>query len=53
MTNGHPLLELRGLGKSFGKGTARVKALANVNLDVNPGEVVGLMGPPESKAGGH
>jgi putative ABC transport system ATP-binding protein len=45
MTNGHPLLELRGLGKSFGKGPARVKALANVNLDVNPGEVMGLMGP--------
>jgi len=37
---GGPLLSLRGLSKSFGP----VQALSNVNLDLYPGEVTGLVG---------
>ncbi|HLH67789.1 MAG TPA: ATP-binding cassette domain-containing protein [Candidatus Dormibacteraeota bacterium] len=35
-----PILEARGLSKSFGS----VRALVDVNLDLHPGEVLGLMG---------
>jgi simple sugar transport system ATP-binding protein len=35
-----PLLELQGIGKEFGA----IRALSNVSLTVEPGEVVGLMG---------
>jgi len=35
-----PLLELRGVSKHFGA----IEALSNVNLTIEPGEVVGLMG---------
>jgi simple sugar transport system ATP-binding protein len=35
-----PLLELQGVGKEFGA----IRALSNVSLSVEPGEVVGLMG---------
>ena len=35
-----PLLELRGIGRSFGA----VRALDGVDLQIQPGEVVGLMG---------
>jgi D-xylose transport system ATP-binding protein len=37
---GHPLLELRGVSKNFGA----VQALTNVDLVVNPGEIVALVG---------
>jgi len=37
---GTPLLQLRGVSKSFGA----VQALSNVDLEVNAGEVVGLVG---------
>ena len=33
------------LSKYFGAGTARVDALIDINMDVYPGHVVGLMGP--------
>lgn len=35
-----PILEMRNIGKRFGA----VQALAEVNLSVNPGEVIGLVG---------
>lgn len=40
-TSATPLLEVRGLSKSF-KG---VQALADVDLQVRPGEILGLLGP--------
>lgn len=48
MTTNSALVQLRDLGKHFGEGAARVDALANVDLDVFPGEVVGLLGPSGS-----
>jgi putative ABC transport system ATP-binding protein len=36
------------LSKHFGAGTARVDALIDINMDVYPGQVVGLMGPSGS-----
>jgi putative ABC transport system ATP-binding protein len=48
MTTPIPLVELRGLGKHFGEGAMRVDALADVDLDVHAGEVVGLLGPSGS-----
>lgn len=36
------------LSKYFGVGTARVNALVDINMDVYPGQVVGLMGPSGS-----
>jgi putative ABC transport system ATP-binding protein len=36
------------LSKHFGQGTARVDALRDINMDVYPGQVVGLMGPSGS-----
>jgi len=36
------------LSKYFGAGTARVNALVDINMDVYPGQVVGLMGPSGS-----
>jgi putative ABC transport system ATP-binding protein len=36
------------LSKHFGAGTARVDALRDINLEVYPGQVVGLMGPSGS-----
>ena len=41
-------IRVEGLSKSFGKGDTAVHALKNVNLQVNPGEVVGLVGPSGS-----
>ncbi len=42
------LVEVRGLGKHFGEGPTRVNALADFDLDVHAGEVVGLLGPSGS-----
>jgi putative ABC transport system ATP-binding protein len=36
------------LSKHFGAGSARVDALIDINMDVYPGQVVGLMGPSGS-----
>jgi putative ABC transport system ATP-binding protein len=36
------------LSKHFGRGTARVDALRDIDMDVYPGQVVGLMGPSGS-----
>lgn len=39
---------IEGLSKSFGKGDTAVYALKDVNMHVEPGEVVGLIGPSGS-----
>ncbi|TWI15812.1 putative ABC transport system ATP-binding protein, partial [Mesorhizobium tianshanense] len=36
------------LSKHFGSGSARVDALVDINMEVFPGQVVGLMGPSGS-----
>jgi putative ABC transport system ATP-binding protein len=43
-----PVVRVEHLSKHFGLGTARVDALTDVNMDVYPGQVVGLMGPSGS-----
>ncbi len=37
-------LELRGVGKGFGKGAARMEVLANIDLSVARGELVAIVG---------
>ncbi len=44
----HPVVRVEGLSKHFGSGTARVDALCDINMEVYPGQVVGLMGPSGS-----
>jgi putative ABC transport system ATP-binding protein len=39
---------VRNLVKTYGEGTAQVRALAGVDLDLNPGELVVLLGPSGS-----
>lgn len=39
-----PVIELKGIAKSYGKGSAKVHALKNVNISVNEGEFVAIMG---------
>ncbi len=43
-----PLVNIRGLSKSFGQGEARVEALRQIDLHVDAGQVVGLLGPSGS-----
>jgi len=43
-----PLLELRGVRKSFGEGEARVEVLHGIDVDVHEGEMVALIGPSGS-----
>ena len=42
------VVQVEHVSKSFGSGAARVNALIDINLDVFPGQVVGLMGPSGS-----
>ena len=37
-----------GLTKSYGKGEARIDALKNVNMTINQGEIVAVIGPSGS-----
>ena len=37
-------LELRGVGKGYGKGAARMEVLANIDLQVERGEFVAIVG---------
>jgi ABC-type glutathione transport system ATPase component len=39
-------IRIEGLRKRYGEGDTAVDALKNVNMQVAPGEVVGLVGPP-------
>ena len=41
-------LEFRGVSKTFGEGAAQVRALADIDLSVEPGELVAVMGPSGS-----
>jgi putative ABC transport system ATP-binding protein len=43
-----PVVRVEHLSKHFGEGSARVDALRDINMDVHPGQVVGLMGPSGS-----
>ena len=42
------LVRVNGLSKHFGAGSTRVDALTDINMEVFPGQVVGLMGPSGS-----
>src|SRR5579872_5839378 len=43
-----PVVRVEHLSKHFGSGSARVDALVDINIEVFPGQVVGLMGPSGS-----
>ena len=47
-TTSQAVVRVEHLSKHFGEGTARVDALRDINIDVYPGQVVGLMGPSGS-----
>jgi putative ABC transport system ATP-binding protein len=48
ISDNQPLVELQAISKVYGSGDARVEALADVDLMIYPGEVVGLLGPSGS-----
>ncbi|MEJ1973971.1 MAG: ATP-binding cassette domain-containing protein [Lacunisphaera sp.] len=43
-----PVFHVRQLVKTYGEGTAQVRALAGVDLDLYPGELIVLLGPSGS-----
>ena len=43
-----PVVRVEHISKRFGSGTARVDALVDINMEVYPGQVVGLVGPSGS-----
>ena len=47
-TSKQAVVRVEHLSKHFGQGTARVDALRDIDMDVYPGQVVGLMGPSGS-----
>jgi putative ABC transport system ATP-binding protein len=47
-TSKQAVVHVEHLSKHFGQGTARVDALRDIDMDVYPGQVVGLMGPSGS-----
>jgi lipoprotein-releasing system ATP-binding protein len=45
----HPVLSLRGLGRTYDLGGGgRLEVLKGIDLDVRPGEIIGLIGPSGS-----
>ncbi len=48
MVDKPPVVRVEHLSKHFGAGTARVDALIDIDMEVFPGQVVGLMGPSGS-----
>ena len=42
------LIEVKGLSKVYGSGEAEVKALKNINLNIEQGEFVAIVGPSGS-----
>ena len=47
-TSTQPVVRVEHLSKHFGAGSARVNALIDIDVEVFPGQVVGLMGPSGS-----
>jgi putative ABC transport system ATP-binding protein len=47
-TSTQAVVRIEHLSKHFGAGSARVDALVDINMEVYPGQVVGLMGPSGS-----
>ena len=48
MADKAPVVRVEHLSKHFGSGSARVDALRDIDMEVFPGQVVGLMGPSGS-----
>ena len=48
MTETAPVLALRGITKVYGMGQAAMQALRGIDLDINEGEFVAMMGPSGS-----
>ncbi|MGH8916430.1 MAG: ATP-binding cassette domain-containing protein, partial [Acidimicrobiia bacterium] len=40
-----PVVEARGLGKTFGSGSEKTEALREIDLRIGPGDFVSLIGP--------
>jgi putative ABC transport system ATP-binding protein len=45
---GQPVIRTQGMGKTYGVGEVKVPALADVDLEIVPGEFVAVMGPSGS-----